>query len=514
MKKYMKKIFIALLLVGGLLSSCDMDKKPYGSLDDQTAIQTLNDCMRFRNGLYSSMRTITAAGWINRQEIQMDIFQGIIGNGNQVGMFSTGNILSSDQDIESMWASMYTVINSANYIIEKMEALGESGTFTEAQLQQLKRYDGEARFVRAYCYYWLADHFCQPYSNANAQTAAQGVPLVTIYYPTADRSVYPGRSTQEDTYKLIEGDLEVAYSTLKAYETAATANAPKANSAYLTSYAVQALQARIALLKGDNTTALLKAEEVINSSVYTLTTMDKYADLWSTDEGSEVIFRPFMSSTELGNSTGSYYLSDNEESAWYIPTIDMLNLYEDGDVRFDAFFTIYRSLKANGMTVAAYVFNKYPGNETLKTGTQRNFMNMIKPFRLSELYLIAAEAAATLGDANNVTKANRYLNDLRSKRIAGYENVSLSGSKLTQEIRTERLKELLGEGFRLSDLRRWNLGFTRNGTYSVNPDVEDIFVVSGKDISYQAGDYRFVWPIPATEIQSNPQLQGQQNSGY
>ena len=141
-------------------------------------------------------------------------------------------------------------------------------------------------------------------------------------------------------------------------------------------------------------------------------------------------------------------------------------------------------------------------------------MNMIKPFRLSELYLIAAEAAATLGDANNVTKANRYLNDLRSKRIAGYENVSLSGSKLTQEIRTERLKELLGEGFRLSDLRRWNLGFTRNGTYSVNPDVEDIFVVSGKDISYQAGDYRFVWPIPATEIQSNPQLQGQQNSGY
>lgn len=107
------------MLAGGLFTSCDMDLQPRDTLDDQTAIQNINDCMKFRNGLYTSMRGLTAGSWINNQEIQMDIFQGVIGNGNQVGTFANGNILSSDQDIESKWSSLYSVINSANYIIEK-----------------------------------------------------------------------------------------------------------------------------------------------------------------------------------------------------------------------------------------------------------------------------------------------------------------------------------------------------------------------------------------------------------
>ncbi|MDE5702785.1 MAG: RagB/SusD family nutrient uptake outer membrane protein, partial [Bacteroides sp.] len=91
---------------------------------------------------------------------------------------------------------------------------------------------------------------------------------------------------------------------------------------------------------------------------------------------------------------------------------------------------------------------------------------------------------------------------------------NLSGNALTQAIRDERLKELIGEGFRLSDLRRWNEGFTRDSSYPISPDIEGFFVNAGKTLSYQPGDYRMVWPIPATEIQSNPQLDGQQNPGY
>lgn len=513
MNKSMKKILIAFALIGSLFTSCDMDKQPFGALDDQTAIQKLNDCLRFRNGLYTSMRSITSGSWIYTPEIQADLFQGMIGNGNNVGLISTGNILSSDQDVEAYWASMYTIINKANYLIEKTDELIANGTFTDDELTVLKRYDGEARFTRAYCYFWLADRFCQTYSSANAQSAAMGLPLVSVYYPTADRSVYPGRSTQEETYAFIAEDLEKAYTELKAFESASDKNAPAPNSAYVSSYTVQALQARIALAKGDNATALSKAEAVINSGVYSLTTMNAYANLWSKDEGTEVLFRPFMSSTELGNATGaSCFLTDNEESAWYIPTQEMLMLYDEGDIRFDAFFTVYKSLKSNGLTVAAYVFNKFPGNETLKTGTQRNFVNMMKPFRLSEQYLIAAEAAA---NSNDATKANKYLNELRANRIQGYEAENLNGNALVKAVRTERLKELIGEGFRLSDLRRWGEGFTRDGSYdAINPKVEECFVVAGRFVSYPADDYRFVWPIPATEIQSNPQLDGQQNPGY
>lgn len=240
MKRYMKKIYFALVLAGGLLSSCDMDKKPYGSLDDQTAVQTLNDCFRFRNGLYSSMRGITAGAWINTQEIQMDLYQGVNGNGNQVGNFANGTFLSSEQDIEGFWSSIYAIINKANYVIEKMEAIEAGGTFSEADLKTMKRYDGESRFVRAYCYFWLVDHFCQAYSTSNAQTPAMGVPIVTKYYPTADRSIYPGRSTLDEAYKLISDDLEIAYSALKDYESQSAENVPVPNSAYLTSYTVNA----------------------------------------------------------------------------------------------------------------------------------------------------------------------------------------------------------------------------------------------------------------------------------
>lgn len=44
-----------------------------------------------------------------------------------------------------------------------------------------------------------------------------------------------------------------------------------------------------------------------------------------------------------------------------IPTFDMLSMYEDeGDVRFDAFFTVWK-LAVDGNNVQAYVFKKFPG---------------------------------------------------------------------------------------------------------------------------------------------------------
>ena len=298
-----------------------------------------------------------------------------------------------------------------------------------------------------------------------------------------------------------------AYNALVEFEKANNENiAP--NAIYLSSYAVLAFQARLALLKGDNATALSKAEEVINSGKYPLTEITDYEALWTKDEGSEVIFRSFMSNTELGNSTGSTYLSYNLDNADYIPTFDVLELYGDeGDIRFDTYFEVWALTDSK---TQAYVFKKYPGNESLKTGAQPNYMNMSKVFRTSELYLIAAEAAVN----TNPTLANKYLNDLRKKRIAGYEESNYSGQGLVNAIRTERLKELLGEGFRLSDLRRWGLGFKRNPSHPENPAIENIVVKLGADLSYEASDYRFVWPIPTDEMQNNPQLNGQQNPGY
>ena len=57
--KIKKYALAAVVAAGTLLTSCDMDLRPVGALDDQTAIQSVNDCLRFRNGLYSSLRGLT-----------------------------------------------------------------------------------------------------------------------------------------------------------------------------------------------------------------------------------------------------------------------------------------------------------------------------------------------------------------------------------------------------------------------------------------------------------------------
>ena len=203
------------------------------------------------------------------------------------------------------------------------------------------------------------------------------------------------------------------------------------------------------------------------------------------------------------------YKRQKLDGADYIPTYDILNMYDEEDVRFDAFFTVWE-LAVDGNDVPAYVFKKYPGNEALKTTATPNYVNMPKMFRMGEIYLIAAEAAATA----NPTLANKYLNELRSKRIADYEEINYADQILVQQIRSERLKELIGEGFRMSDLRRWGIGFQRNPDHPENPDINNILVPNGKELVYPAGDYRFVWPIPSAEMETNPQLAGQQNPGY
>ena len=508
----MKKIYLLLTVAAAsLFSSCDMDLTPVGSLDDSTAIENVTDLFKARNGIYEALRSTATGGNIYYTDLQMDQFMGLIINGNQNGNFANGNIFSNNSSIESVWAAYYSYIADANYLLERAEVVLAKEDLSADDRLEAERYVAETKFARAYYYYYLFDHFCESYTEAKKDTPAKGIPLVTVFNPTADLAAYPGRSTMAETFELIDKDLKDAYDGLTAYEDAASyAIAPMA--AYVNSYTVLALQARLALLRQDWTTAISKANEIINSGYYELADIDDYVAMWANDESDELIFRPISTNTELGiSSTGGAYIDGDPEMAYYVPTYSSCyTAYEDGDIRFDAFFTT-RSLKANATSYQAYVFNKYPGNAALRTGSSNNLMNMGKPFRLSEIYLILAEASCESGDA---TTANEALNAIRSHRIEDYTDQTYSGETLRQEIRGERAKELIGEGFRMSDLRRWGLGFSRDSSYPINPSVVEIFTVVDTQVEYKAGDYRYVWPIPSTEMENNPQLKGQQNPGY
>lgn len=513
----MKKIYLSLMLLGAVtFTSCDMDKAPYGALDETTAIESIHDLSVFRVQLYENLRAVTAGNWIYTTDIQMDHFDGLISNGNQIGMFSKGSIMPSDGDIESFWAGSYSAIATCNAILAKCDEFAAKPGVTDSEKQQIERYKGEAKFSRAYMYLWLADHFCQPYTQIKAgpEAKASGLPIVTTFAPTSDVTKYPSRSTLKETFDFINKDLSEAYTALKAYE--ATDNKDVKDllqpcAAYLSSFAVEALQARVALLTADWNTAKAKAEDVINNGNYKLATLSNYADMWTTDDCTEAIFRPIMSApSELGGSIGGVFLSDKQTSALYIPTYGTLSLYGDGDVRFEAFFTIYDNLTIHGTGYEAFVFNKYPGNPTLKTGEKNNFVNMMKPLRLSEMYLISAEADARMGSASG-----SRLNEFCANRIDGYEAKTYTNTtELLSDIYAEREKEFLGEGMRWSDLRRLGLGFKRNANHEDNAELNKFVVKAGRGLSYDAGDHRFTWPIPKTELDSNPNLKGQQNPGY
>lgn len=507
----MKKIYLLLSAAAVfMMTSCGMDQSPVGSLDDENAIESPADLLKARNGIYNNIRSFSTGGYIYFTDIQMDQFMGLTINGNQNGIFAHGSILSNNSDIEAVWAGCYSNIADANYLLGRAEYLLEKGGWTDEQLLEMNRYIGETKFARALYYSYLVDHFCNTYDAATANQPATGVPIVTVFNPSGDLASYPGRSTLAETYALIDSDLSDAYAALAAWEQV-DKSALVPMSFYLNTKVVEALQARLALLRGDWNTAITKATDVINSKIYTLSDRNSYTAMWTNDNNNEIIFRPISTNTELGiSSIGGAYISATMTQAYYIPTAEVYNSYTATDIRRNAFFGI-RALDANGSSYQAYVFNKFPGNSALYQSSVNNLMNMGKPFRLSEMYLIRAEASYNLGDE---TTANQDITTIRNNRINRYVQATYTGLALQDEIRLERAKELIGEGFRMSDLRRWGLGFTRDSSYPMNPAVEEIFQVIDTQVEYVPGDHRYVWPIPSTEMQNNPQLTGQQNPGY
>ena len=137
------------------------------------------------------------------------------------------------------------------------------------------------------------------------------------------------------------------------------------------------------------------------------------------------------------------------------------------------------------------VIVKYPGNPNIDGAAGTYYTNMPKVLRLSEMYLIRAEAYAMLGETN---KANSDLSTLRKARIQGYGSATHAQESLMEAIQVERAKELFLEGFRLADLKRWNKGFRRQ------PQAGTITGENYSSLKIEGSDKRFTWPIPQHEV--------------
>ena len=167
-----------------------------------------------------------------------------------------------------------------------------------------------------------------------------------------------------------------------------------------------------------------------------------------------------------------------------------MKLYQSSDLRYEAFFASETTGYSHGLTTPLLV--KYYGNRNFLANNILH-VNMPKPFRLTDQYLIRAEAYCNQGGAG-LSKAAKDITTLRIARFSSYGSTTLNADTWMNELADERVRELYMEGFRLNDLKRWGRGFKRNAqTSTVSP---------GNNLQIEASNVLFVWPIPQHELQS------------
>ena len=521
----MKKIFTYLtvsLLAASMLSSCDLDLFPKGSLsyDENGALFTnATELGYFQSGLYTSYRSGFYGEYSITEEVQTDGFNATTDYGNNYGGPHRGDqtFNASDYYIRDFWANRYTAIKNYNVLIKGVETLPAEYSNLAAAAQVVK---GEAQFFRASAYLDLIRHYAKAYNKSTASTDA-GVPLVLVYNQTEK----PSRASVKEVYDQIKKDLDSA-----AVNLAGVAGKPGSQS--ITIDAVNALYARYFLDTQDYDQAASYADQVINSAAgYALaSTVDEFKAEFLNDSGKEPIVQLFAKLSENGSGTNSpytYMATDSKlkdettnplgryfSGPYFIPSKKLLDLYDAGDLRRQCWFTS----GVNALTGETYstkikddyytdlvIFTKYLGNPTLTSSDALNARQKVKPILIGEMYLIKAEAQYRGG---NSTGAIATLKGLQSARGA-----TPTGMVDETVLANEWFKETIGEGLRLSTLKRFGKGYTVRTPQAFASNNH--LIMSGayfEQKSMKADHYQWIWPIPTNDIQTNRNLV--QNPGY
>jgi hypothetical protein len=374
--------------------------------------------------------------------------------------FVTNTLNSSNVPANIFWDDPYFDIYMANEAILSLPASTGVDSATRNELT------GEAKFLRAFCYFYLVNLFGD-------------VPLATTTEYLVTDTLH--RSPTAQVYQLIIADLKDAQNLLPGDYSVGGGQRIRVNQ-----FGAIALLARAYLYTGDYSDAQSAASTVINNSnLYSLETNLNAVFL---DTSSEAILQWLSPDYyPYGTAEGNAFIpnSSTSEPQYYL-TGSLLASFEPGDQR-----------RTNWVDSTIYSGNLYyyPYKYKVKVGQNGNVTENYVVLRLAEQYLIRAEAEAEQGDS---TDAINDLNIIRSR--AQLPNYSLANQgPLLQAIFHERQIELFAEwGNRWFDLKRNGPAFATS-VLSANKGL----VVSSSQLLY---------PIPASELIDNANLV--QNPGY
>ena len=467
MKKYITRT--AFVLLGAVtLTSCSDEflDTEFSNSEEQAPITTVEKLQSFVYGNYSTMRDLNYYGnyFITTSEVRSDEMY----SNNRSGYHTTimnYTMTSSDAQATGAWQAMYTVVAKANTIINTTDNLswGQTTNATEVN-EKVKHLKGQAYALRAQAFFDLLRLYGQKYTQHADQL---GVVLPLEYNPSANMP----RASISQTEAQIEADFNKAFQYLNG-----NSNNDYLDKTVLNDHSVEALMSRYYLYKGDYAKVRSLVSNVVASGKWSVVKADSFVSSFALNNASpnsmfELAVGPFVvispSINDFYNPSGAYK-NIPVKTATY-------GSYDIADVRRTAIQT------ASGVT-GRFLNGKYP---TLAGDTN------IRMVRYEEVLLNGVEAELNGGSA---TKALEYYNSILTNRglaAAGSVNIGL--------LKTERSKELLGEGFRMWDLLRWGTNLPKNTTNGGAPTTVNI------------GTNLLAFPIPLSEtnvsgtlIKSNP----------
>lgn len=407
-----------------------------------------------------------------------------------------------DKDIipeltDETWKAEYQKIFYANTILEKADKV--TG-LTDGQREDIKR---EARFIRAYSSWYLAQVYCLPYVSGNENK--QGIVLKTSTH--FDEPV--NRATLKETYDFIAADLQEALkieTPLGKVGDTQRWRSFRANKA-----AVNGFAARYYLNLNDYENAL-KYADIALAAHGDLVDYNTEMSFWASSPTATVggktvtIEVPYTFEGGSGNVNERmfewkefmYFRMFEDKNWWYMPSQALLNLY---DKQYD--------LRYKYHVVENYSYIDLPDVSTPLPAYCFFWKDMIPSGpTTAEMLLIKAECEARTGKVSEAMATVNRLRAVRMDRKAPSGVINLSAS--TQEeavtkILEERRREMPFV-CRFMDIRRLN---SNEVSYDDPGDLTKTFYAftltnidkgSRKTYTLEKNSPLYACPLPKTEF--------------
>lgn len=398
--------------------------------------------------------------------------------------------ISNNTHTTNFFNNSFQGISRANVVLDR---IGASSVDAASKDQII----GEATFLRAFYYFNLVRIFGD-------------VPLVLKEVKSTDESfLIAARKSSAEIYAQILEDAKTAIQKLPESYTAAT------DKGRVTKGTARTLLAEVYMTQKNFAAATTELRAIVQSNKYQL--LSNYADNFSITKknGAESVFEiqyvegpngensnfiysfaPYNS----GSSVAGFAVGSGAAAGWNIPTQDMLDAYEPGDLRKAVSVGLNFTDPVSGKVVP-YV-KKYLSPHAVRFQTADNF----PVYRYSDVLLMLAECLNETGFTPD-GEAFSLLNQIRkraglSDKTSSNADVNLkigSQDDFRKAIAKERQVELAFENHRWFDLLRTNKVAEVMAPHGIREKAAKSYVIS---VSYQ--DLKTLYQYPLREQQLLP----------